>query len=249
MNLLRRDRPRSVLASRTRQLLIIGACAFLGASIDVTVRGAVMSDLFDGDVVDVGNVRFDNWELVSLASTAAVNPDLSQILVVPLDDDPLNPGLQFVANGQLSTVGLNSIDLVFQFRVSSMAGGVHAVGHSLELTGFNFGGDGGIVLITDELADGGGADLGSTLVIADKASEFYQLLDTSDFGPRPEVVVVANVFVTGLSESDVASLDTFAQRFSQQIPEPASLSMIMTVGTMCLLTFRRGPASRREPQG
>ena len=68
------------------------------------------------------------------------------------------------------------------------------------------------------VADGrwrSGADLGRTVVIADKESNFTKSPDTIGFAPQSEVFVVTNVFVNGLSATDAINLTSFTQAFSE----------------------------------
>lgn len=200
------------------RVLLIGAYLLSEGTFVRFAAGATLEQLFSGGVINVGNSQFSEWELISLDSTAAVNPDLSQIVVVPLVNDPSNPGLQFAANGQLSISGVNSIDLAFKFRVTTLAGGKAFTNHALALSGIDFGSNGGLANISVEVTASSGADLGSTLVIADKGSEFIQSLDSSDFAPQPEVFLVTNVFISGLSDADAINLASFTQTFSQTGP-------------------------------
>ena len=48
--------------------------------------------LFDGANIAIEDSQFDQWGLL-LVDASGPSPNLSQIDVVPLDDDPLNPGL------------------------------------------------------------------------------------------------------------------------------------------------------------
>jgi hypothetical protein len=201
-----------------KRMLLIGACLLAEGMFVRFAAGATLQQLFNGDSINVGNSQFSDWELISLDATAVVTPDLSQIAVVPLVNDPSNPGLQFAANGQLSILGLNSIDFAFKFRVRALAGGKAFTNHELALTGISFGSNGGLANISDDASDSSGADLGPTLVIADKASNFTQSLDTLGFAPQSEMFVVTNVFISGLSGTDAINLASFTQRFSQTGP-------------------------------
>src|SRR5688572_23421338 len=130
-----------------KRVLLIGAYLLSEGTFDRFAAGATLGQLFSGGVINVGNSQFSDWELISLDSTAAVNPDLWQIVVVPLLNDPSNPGLQFAANGQLSISGVNSVDLAFKFRVTTLAGGRAFTNHALGLTGIDFGSNGGLANI------------------------------------------------------------------------------------------------------
>ena len=202
----------------TQRMLLIGACLLAEGSLVRLAAGATLQQLFNGGSIDVGNSHFSDWELISLNSTAAVTPDLSQFAVVPLANDPSNPGLQFDANGQLSISGVNAIDLAFKFRVDALAGGKALTNHALELTGISFDSNGGLANISDEVTDSSGADLGPTLVIADKESNFTQSLDAADFASQSRVFVVTNIFISGLSAADAINLASFTQSFAQTGP-------------------------------
>jgi hypothetical protein len=216
-------------------LLIMAACLVGWATLHQTAQGASLQNLIDGASLNVGATIIHDWELVSLDFTATQGPDLSQIEILPLGADPLAPGFHFIANNQLATAGVNSIDMTLRFRVSPMPSGPVINGDALELTGFAFGGDMGIVMISDEIADGTGNDLGAGLVIANNEFQFFTLTDATNFSPQSEIVVTKNLFVTGLSESDTVSLDVFNQRFFV-VPEPATILLALTA--MPSLVFR-----------
>ena len=198
--------------------IALGSLLWLGAH-SFPAQGLTLQDLVGGASLDVGNSRFSNWKLVDLDATGSTPPNLSIINVVPLiDSPPLNPGLQFVANGQLSTVGINAIDLHLQFRAEALAGSSTFVGQSLAMTGVTFGGDGGILFLTGDLTGGAGQSLGASLAIADHETDFFQLSNSTTFAANSHVLVAMNVFLTGLAPSDTVTLSTFTQRLSQSGP-------------------------------
>jgi hypothetical protein len=200
-------------------------------------HATTLQDLFNGATLDVGSVRFDSWSLLSVDALVPPNPDFAQIDVLPIDDDPLNPGLEFVANGQLSTNDLDSIDLLFSFRVSSLSGDRFG-GHNLTLTDHDFGGTSGIIFISSELTDGGGDPLASSLVIADKGSDFFLLSAGSGFASQAELDVTLDVFVTGFSSADSVSLISFTQRFSL-VPEPTTFVLLLAACGLAERLFKR----------
>ena len=110
---------------------------------------------------------------------------------------------------------LGSIDLVLKFRIHALAGGTTFTGESLALTDITFGRVGGIAHISDSINDSDGDGLGSSLVIADNGGGFSQLFDTSDFSAQSGMFVVTNVFIAGMSSTDVVHLNSFSQRFAQ----------------------------------
>jgi hypothetical protein len=207
----------SELLTCGQRLLLLGACVLV-VILDRTAAGTTLQQLFDGGSIDVGNSQLSDWELISLDSTEAVNPDLSKIAIAPLASDLSNPGLQIDPNNQLSISGVNSIDMVFQFRVHALASGNAFTNHSLALPGIRFSGSGGLAFVSDEVTNSARDDLGPALVIADEESRFTQALDTLEFAPQSSVVVVTDVFIRGLSSADEISLTSFTQSFSQSGP-------------------------------
>jgi hypothetical protein len=178
----------------------------------------MLSDLLAGGFVDAGSARFHDWQLISLDATAGAQPNLTQVSVVPLVNDPSQPGLQFVGNGQLATTGLNALDLVLEYRVQALAGGNSFTAHALSITGATFGGSGGLAYVSEEAVAVNGADLGPNLAVADNQSDVFQLNDDGTFAPQLEIAVTMNVFLTGLAASDTVALSAFTVRYSQTGP-------------------------------
>jgi hypothetical protein len=202
------------LFTSLQPVLVLGACFCVDSSADRTAAGATLQELFDGGSLIVGDARFSNWELNSLSSTAG-SPNLTQITAVPLLNDLANPGLLFAANGQLAVSGVNSIDLMFTYRVQTLSSDAAFANHALALTGVNFGGDGGLAFVADDLRDDSGGDFEPTLVIDDKATNFVLRHDRSEFAPQSAMSVTTSVFVGGLSATDAVHLASFTQRFSR----------------------------------
>ncbi len=200
-----------------QRLLLLGTCLCTDRASDRSAAAATLQELLDGGSIIVGNARFSDWEVDSLTSTAE-NPHLAEITVVPLLNDLANPGLLFAANGQLTVSGVNAIDLMFTYRVQALSAGNAFTNHALALTGVNFGGNGGLAFVSDDLRDDSGGDLEPTLVIDDKASNFAQRRDMSEFAPQAELSVTSNVFISGLSATDMINLTSFTQRFAQTGP-------------------------------
>lgn len=244
MNLVDFDRPRWVLFLRALRAPLIAACLLTLAILNQPASAATLLDLFNGGSITVGNLQFSDWQLLSLDATASQPPDFSLVEVLPFAADPLNPGVQFIANGQLATTGLNSIDLNFRFRANILTPGLFIAGNTLELTGVTFsgggsGGSGGIVFISEEITRTTAAgDLASAVVIADNGSAVFDLLATSEFPLHPAILVTNNLFVMGLSGSDAVSLNTFTQRFSLVVPEPATALLTLAAVSLFAATRR-----------
>jgi hypothetical protein len=184
-----------------------------------------LDELFGGGSIIIDDKRFDQWELFDLFFDAPVGPDLSLITVVPLDDQPLNPGLKFNGNGQLVTVDTDEIDLEFGFRVSTLDGVPRIKDNSLELNSFFFDGEGGLIGIAEDIFDSCCNLLGSKEVVADNLFQDFFLFDSADFDPQAEIFVEKFIDIFGDDPGDFVELDMFTQRFSQ-VPEPASLFLL-----------------------
>jgi hypothetical protein len=202
-----------------QSIFAAGAGLLLLSVVSDRAQGVSLQSLVNGGTLNVGNSRFSNWELTSLDASDAALPNLSLIDVVPLiDAPPLNPGIQFVANGQFATAGISAIDLNLKFRANAVGGSNTFVGQTLALTGLTFGGSGGIMYVSGDLTSGAGSSIGPTLAIADNELPFFQFTNSTVFTPKAQVQVAMNVFLTGLIASDVVTLSTFTQRFSQTGP-------------------------------
>jgi hypothetical protein len=214
------------LHTYNRQLLIVSLYLLSAVALPATAQAIKLTDLFAGASLSAGTTQFTDWELVAVDSLAQPGPDLSQIDVLALVDDPANPGVQLVANGELSTVGLNNINLVVKFNVSPSVT-ERLVGHKLDLSDVTFSGVSGIAFVTGELADGGGDPVTSALVMADKESDFFLTPAESPFAPEAQLEVTWDVFVTGFSAAAPVNLNSFTQRFAvATIPEPTGLALV-----------------------
>ncbi len=136
----------------------------------------------------------------------------------PLVNDPANPGLQLASGGQLAVTGVNAIDLTFKFQVHAAANTNSFAAHTLNMTGVNFGGPGGIAFISQEVVDVNGADLGPTLALADNVNDVFQFSDDATIAPHLNLAVTMNVFMSGLVAADTISFTSFTQRFAQTGP-------------------------------
>jgi hypothetical protein len=198
-----------------RPVLLIGAYLLAQGLFNQSAAGATLAALLNGASIDVGNSRFVDWELISLGSTATANPDLSQILVTPLVNDLSNPGVQFLANGQLEVAGINSIDLEFKFRLDAAPGGKTFTNHALTLTDIPLGTPGGLAEITDEISGSSGDGLDPAIVFSHMGAIFAL---PSNFTPQSTLFVTTNVFLNGSSAADALNVDEFTLRFSQSGP-------------------------------
>lgn len=214
------------------------------------VKAAILQDLLDGESFVVSNTLFDQWELFSNEGT--VLPDLSQIDVLPLGDQPFNPGITFNANGQLSAIGFNMIDLSFGFRVSTLSGVSLIKDNSLQLEQFSFGDNVGLLQIREEIFDAEEHLLGFKSVLATSGG-VPQLFDSAEFAPQSEIFIKKHIFLVATLKDGPVSLDMFTQRFSQiplsQAAEPStlalwSLGVLALIGVGWLATPHKGHPTR-----
>jgi len=192
------------------------ALLFVVAGVSRFAHAVPLKSLLQGNSLVVGSVNFSDWQLVSVDATSAVAPDLSLIEVNPLPFDPLNPGLEWIANRQLTTTGQNSIDMTIRFRASGL-GGRSITGTSQSLAEFAFGGNSGNMFISDAITDLQEVDLGADVTFA--SPELASVQSALSFADQSALVVEKNILVAGLDQS--VSLSAFTQHFSV-VPEPTA---------------------------
>jgi hypothetical protein len=196
-------------------------------------RAVPLQDLLDGGSIIVDDKLFADWELEFLDYSDGDGPDLSLIEVTPWIDDPMNPGLLYTANDQLTVEDDNFIDLGFNYTVWILpeeAGHLSIVDNSLELLGFNFGEDenggvGGLIEIFESVFTVGGEFLGEKYVFADNLFGDSQLFDELEFEKIKHLFIEKEIFISGDLEGDIVELETFAQHFSQ-IDEPPTVALL-----------------------
>ncbi len=192
-----------------------------------------LEELFNGGTITIEDKIFNDWSFFGGFTNKPVSPDLSLIDVIPLDDDPLNPGLKFNANDQLSTVDQEFISIEFGFRLATLDGSARIKDKSLELTGLEFGADSGLILIDESVVDGNGNSLGQNFVVFDPLSGNFALFDSVDFAPQPSIAVRKIIGIQGDKIGDTISLNMFEQRFSQTtVPEPNFTLGLLALGTV-----------------
>lgn len=201
-----------------------------------------LAELAGGGGVQVDNTLFSNWSLID-ASTLPVDP--AQIIVTPLNDRPLDPGLRYTTANGLTTSGFDLIDLALGFTVSTTDGSARIKDNLLELTGFSFGAAnaGGFISFVENIRNGFGISLGDKVVFADNLSGVMNLFDSALFTPQPLLGIQTSIILGGDSNADTVSLTSFEQRFSQ-IPEPSSLLLV----SLGLLGLWRGLPRNRPTE-
>jgi len=128
-----------------------------------------LQDLFNGQSLLVGDKLFFNWNLIDLVVTNPIyEPNFANIEVLPLNDQALNPGIKFEANGQLTVADQNFLYLKFGFYVATLDSMLPIKGNSLKIVDFSFSGSGGVIAITEDVFKTSGLLLASKLVEADQ---------------------------------------------------------------------------------
>jgi hypothetical protein len=250
---------RSRRCTENRQMLTKRLFSVFSALVLTIVAGpgnaVPLQDLFEGETIIVDDKLFFGWTLLNLVVTdPALDPNLALIEVLPLEDQPQNPGLRFEANGQLMVTDQNFIDLHFGFLVAALDPNHLIKDNSLELVGFAFGGVGGLITIIEEVFDATGNQLADKLVLADQLLGIFNLFDSAAFPPQALILVEKNILLAGDFSADLVSLDVFEQRFSQvppQVPGPASLLLVVLGLAVTAFGRRlhvRWPRARHGPQ-
>ena len=201
-----------------------------------------LSDLFEGADITVGDKRFDNWELEYSEDETEI--DFGQIEVTGLDADPLNIGLNYDANDQLSVFGPDSfLDVSFVFDVTVLNPDYRINGSSLAITETNFAGEGGIIEVIEGVSDSGDNEIDVMEALVDNAFGDEMLTDSLAFGPLASLSILTDILLfTDDFQDDSAELVSFEQHFSQtkatDVPEPSTL-LLMGVGLAAIGVVRR----------
>jgi hypothetical protein len=176
---------------------------------------------------------FSNFAVVADSTTNGGIVDLSKIDVTPLNNDPLDPGLNFAApldaiGTPFAHQGPSSASLSFSFDVQTIDHRPLIKDNSLILTGFAFdAGPGAFILVSEDLTNAAGKAIGHKLTFAQPGEQPGSSANHSDvavFTPTDFVHVVKSITVQGPLTNYGAFLTGFQQRFSQ-VPEPSGLAL------------------------
>jgi hypothetical protein len=197
----------------------------------MSVQAIPMLELSDGASIVVGDKIFSDWQILlnnvrDGGGNIVGSADLSNIDVQGLDDDPLNLGLVYDANGELfvSTVDRAFQDLTFDFVVSTIDGSVRIEDNSLTIpeTGFVIDSDSFTFVVSEDVSSLGGDPLGAKELDLDIGRD---VLSTSiNFAPQSSIRVRTRIRLD-TDDGELVQLESFEQRFSQ-IPEPTTLALL-----------------------
>lgn len=208
--------------------------------------GPTLADLFQSPSLSItaDDKLFNNFRLVQQSIVGAGFIDLTMIVVSPLADDPLNPGLLFTA--PLGALGTDfghatpaSVGLVFDFDVQTTSGLPLIKDNSLRVSDWNIdAGPAALINISESVLDAAGGQLG-TKEVQVRSGEFPATpdpnpnhFDSITFAPTSFLHVIKRIEILGPGPNDGAFLQEFEQRFSQ-IPEPTSLALCL-LAAVCL---------------
>jgi hypothetical protein len=228
-----------------RPLKYIGAAA-LAFAFAGSAQAVLLTDLLGGASITAGDKVFDQWRVIFedySDPTLTIDPD--NIDVTALNDGGLDPGpgLEFsILGGAMNVTGDDLyayLDYMFGFRVTSLGSPIKD--NSLELQSglVTLTGDNGIFIQelvgTDPTAveSPGLEDLGSKYVEFSFLDPSFggpglteNLTDSADFAPQNQIYVSKNILVWATGSAETAGLFGFTQRFSQVVPEPATVLLL-----------------------
>jgi hypothetical protein len=195
-----------------------------------------LAELFAGGGIQIDDKFFGGW-----VNPIAPDPiDYSQVVVTPLDDDPLNPGLQYDWDDQIIGSGVNvSAGSLFTFFVSIVDGHLRIKDNSLELLNYEVTG-GGSVLVFEIPADSNG-DAFLDPITGDELIKFVGadinqkiLFSDVEFPPQLAIQVVTMAMGQTDQTGGTFALRKFEQRFSQvHVPEGSSVwSLLLGAGAL-----------------
>jgi hypothetical protein len=223
------------MRSKINRGLVAGAGALVLGLASAGVSAVPLSDLLAGGSITAGDKLFDQFqEFFTDASDPAFDVDPSLIDVTALDDggDDPGPGLLFSIIDGIGVTGdgiFAYTDYSFGFRVSA-TGGKLIKDASMEFDGFfeYSTGEDLLATIVEEILDANGDTIGGLQVEAGVLAGVEEVMasDTTDFAPQSQIYVVKNIGVWSVGDGEAIAITEFTQRFSQTVPEPASVALI-----------------------
>jgi hypothetical protein len=209
------------------------------------VRAVLLSDLFAGESISVGNLTFSDWTFVDLDIDDGAMARLNEIDVFPLNDDPLNPGIGYYAfTGGFATArehaGASVVELKYTFHLATT--GPPIENSTIRVTDFNAASrPGSRVRVVQDVKTSSGALLSQFVAFARSTDteEAPNFVAFEQFAfPQSDLFVQTAIAAAGPTLNDFISLKGYEQRFGwgAVVPEPSAWLMVvvllMSAGTL-----------------
>ncbi|HRF04220.1 PEP-CTERM sorting domain-containing protein [Accumulibacter sp.] len=221
------------------------AFTLLGAllAFATTVAQAIpLSDLFNGDTLQVEDKLFSDWRLNGFVDPLDAPPiDLDLIEVTGISGDPLNPGLNFaIGGGGLQAGGASFedyLELWFEFKLTVLDPGMRIKDNELNFFNGWFASADSFLLINETVCTSANCVPTNPDMLAYKEvlvdlfpgqPDIIVEQDIQNFLPQ-QAIWVAKFIAVETYDGSPAGITNFQQFFSQEVvsvPEPDTWAMI-----------------------